>query len=222
MDCRATNVHNPRPSHPQDPSMRYLKILAVSIVALVIALIAAAVGGIAPVVVVIGMSLVIGQGWSLAVGIPARYRHNIIILTSGVLAALLSWWQPDQRLVWLPAIVGIALIAIFLAELVRGEGARHRLESTISSVVAVLAVVSSSGWIALSQYLHDLGTSPAAPVLISALVSFLVVGVIGARLIASAPPEGPKRGVASLGVTPAALLGPAVLVTSQLVGLVVA
>ncbi|KAA9395234.1 hypothetical protein FCK90_02125 [Kocuria coralli] len=202
--------------------MRYLQIIVISIMALIIALAAAAMGGPAPVVVVIAMSVVIGSGWSSAVGIRARYRHNVIILTSGVLAAMLSWWQPDQRLVWLPAIVGMALIAIFIAELVRGEGARYRLESTISSVVAVLAVVSSSGWIALSQYLHDLGRSPVAPVLISGAVSFLVIGVIGARLIASAPKEGPRRGALSLGVTPVALLGPAVLVTSQIVGLVVA
>lgn len=202
--------------------MRYLKIIVISIVALVLALIAAAVGGLAPVVVVIAMSVVIGLGWSLAVGIRARYRHNVIILISGVLAALLSWWQPDQRLVWLPGIVGVALIATFIAELVRGEGARHRLESTISSVVAVLAVVSSSGWIALSQYLHESGRSPVASVVISGVLSFVVIGVIGARLIAAAPPAGPKRGIASLAVTPVALLGPAVLVTSQLVGIVVA
>lgn len=202
--------------------MRYLQIVAVSVLALVIALAAAAIGGVAPVVVVIAMSVVIGLGWSLAVGIRARYRHNVIILVSGILAALLSWLQPDQRLVWLPAIVGIALIATFLAELVRGEGARHRLESTISSVVAVLAAVSSSGWIALSQYLHASEGSPVAAIVISALVSFLVIGVIGARMIAAAPKEGPRRGIASLGVTPAALLGPAVLFTSQFVGLVVA
>ncbi|MDO5617425.1 hypothetical protein [Kocuria sp.] len=202
--------------------MRYLKIIVTSVVALILALVSAAVGGPAPVIVVVAMSVVIGSGWSLAVGIPARYRHNVIILSSGILAALLSWLDPDQRLVWLPAIVGVALIATFLAELVRGEGAQHRLESTISSVVAVLAVVSSSGWIALSQSLNATDQSPVTAVLISGLVSFVVIGVIGARLIASAPQEGPKRGMASLAVTPVALLGPAVLVTSQLVGLVVA
>ena len=195
--------------------MRYIKIIVTSVVALVLALVSAAVGGPAPVIVVVAMSLVIGLGWSLAVGVPARYRHNVIILASGILAALLTWLRPEQRLVWLPAIVGVALIATFIAELVRGEGAKHRLESTISSVVAVLAVVSSSGWIALSQSLHSTGQSPLTAVLISGLVSFVAIGVIGARLIASMPQEGPKRGIASLAVTPVALLGPAVLFTSQ-------
>lgn len=202
--------------------MRYVKIIVTSVVALILALVSAAVGGPAPVIVVVAMSVVIGLGWSLAVGVPARYRHNVIILVSGILAALLSWLHPDQRFVWLPAIVGVALIATFIAELVRGEGAKHRLESTISSVVAVLAVVSSSGWIALSQSLHSTGQSPLTAVLIAGFVSFVVIGVIGARLIASAPQEGPKRGIASLAVTPVALLGPAVLFTSHWVGIVVA
>lgn len=202
--------------------MRYIKIIVTSVVALVLALVSAAVGGPAPVIVVVAMSVVIGLGWSLAVGVPARYRHNVIILASGILAALLTWLRPEERFVWLPAIVGVALIATFIAELVRGEGAKHRLESTISSVVAVLAVVSSSGWIALSQSLHSTGQSPLTTVLISGLVSFVAIGVIGARLIASTPQEGPKRGIASLAVTPVALLGPAVLFTSQWVANVVA
>ncbi|MDO4253935.1 MAG: hypothetical protein Q4C81_02145 [Kocuria sp.] len=202
--------------------MRYLQIIVTSVVALVLALVSAVMGGLAPVAVVIAMSIVIGLGWSLAVGIPARYRHNVIILSSGVLAALLSWWYPEQRLVWLPAIVGVALIATFLAELLRAEGATYRLESTISSVVAVLAVVSSSGWIALSQSVHGSDHSPLLPVLFSGAVCFAAIGVIGARLIASVPQEGPKRGIASLAVTPVALLGPAVLVTSHIVSAVVA
>lgn len=202
--------------------MRYLQIIVLSLAALVLALTSAVVGGAMPVIVVIAMSLVIGLGWSAAAGVPARYRHNVIILCSGVLAALLSWLYPDQRLVWLPAIVGIGLIATFIAELVRGEGARHRLESTISSVVAVLAVVSSSGWIALSQSLQGNDRSPLALVLISGVLCFVVIGVVGARLVASVPQDPPRRGVFSLAVTPVALLGPAVLVTSHFIDLVVA
>ena len=107
------------------------------------ALAAAVAGGIAPYLLAAAMSLVLGLGWASAVGIRARYRHSIIILLSGALAAAVSALPAGDRLTWIPAIVAVALIAIFVAELVRGEGAEHRLESTISSTAGVLAAVAA-------------------------------------------------------------------------------
>lgn len=200
---------------------RYLGVALCSAAALLLTLAAAAVGGVAPFAAAVGMSLVLGLGWSAAVGIRARYRHNVIILTSGILAALLSWLPQDMRLTWLPAVVAMALIAIFLAELVRGEGAERRLESTISSTAAVLSAVSASGWVALSHYLHSLGDTPVVVVIVPGAVTFAVISVAGARLLAASPARSPKRGVLSLAVLPVALLGPCALFASQLAGLVV-
>ena len=117
--------------------------------------------------------------------------------------------------------MAVALIAIFVAELVRGEGAEHRLESTISSTAGVLAAVSSSGWIALSRHLHDLGDTPVAMVVFPGVLTGLIIGVVGLRLLLSAPERGPKRGLLALSVLPVALLGPTALFAARIVALMV-
>jgi hypothetical protein len=196
-------------------------IAACSVLSLVAALVAVVVGGSLPLLLAAGMSVVIGFGWPAATGIEARHRHNVIISAAGVVAALLVHLLPGQRLVWLPAVVGVALLVAFAAELVRGEGAEHRLESTIASTAGVLAAVSSSGWIALAGDYHAVGTGPGVLVVVGAVVA-AVVALVGARVIAAAPKRSPKRGVVALGVTPVAFLGVGALFTARLVSTVVA
>lgn len=200
---------------------KVVTIAACATVALALALTAAVLGGPAPYILAAGMSLILGFGWASAVGIRARYRHSIIILLSGALAAAVSALPAGGRLTWVPAIIAMALIAIFLAELVRGEGAQHRLESTISSTAGVLAAVSASGWIALSQHLHDLGDTPVAMVIVPGVVTALLIGVVGFRLLLAVPERGPKRGLLTLSVLPVALLGPTALFAARIVALVV-
>lgn len=203
------------------PGMKVATIGVCATLVLGLALVAAVAGGIAPYLLAAAMSLVLGLGWASAVGIRARYRHSIIILLSGALAAAVSALPAGDRLTWIPAIVAVALIAIFVAELVRGEGAEHRLESTISSTAGVLAAVSSSGWIALSRHLHDLGDTPVAMVVVPGVLTGLIIGVVGLRLLLSAPERGPKRGLLALSVLPVALLGPTALFAARIVALMV-
>ncbi|KLU09516.1 MULTISPECIES: hypothetical protein [Kocuria] len=201
--------------------MRYAMIAACSVLSLAAALAAVVVAGPAPLLLAAGMSLVIGFGWPAATGIAARHRHNVIMSAAGVVAALLVQTLPGQQLVWLPAVVGVALVTVFAAELVRGEGAEHRLESTIASTAGVLATVSSSGWIALASDYRATGPDPVQLVVVGAVVAALVA-VVGARVISSAPKRSPKRGVVALGVTPVAFLGVGALFTARLVSTVVA
>ena len=107
--------------------MRYAMIAACSVAGLVAALVAVAVAGPAPLVLALGMSVVIGVGWPAATGIAARHRHNVIMSAAGVVAALLVQLLPGQQLVWLPAVVGVALMTVFAAELVRAFRARDQL-----------------------------------------------------------------------------------------------
>ena len=146
-------------------------IAACSVAVLVAALVAVAVAGPAPLVLALGMSVVIGFGWPAATGIAARHRHNVIMTAAGVAAALLVQFLPGQQLVWLPAVVGVALMTVFAAELVRGEGAEHRLESAIASTAGVLAAVSSSGWIALADDYRTAGSDTALLVVVGAVVA---------------------------------------------------
>lgn len=196
-------------------------IAACSVLSLVVALSAVAVAGPAPLLLALGMSVVIGFGWPAATGIAARHRHNVVMSAAGVVAALLVQFLPGQQLVWLPAVVGVALMTVFAAELVRGEGAEHRLESAIASTAGVLAAVSSSGWIALSSDYRTMDPGPALLVVVGAVLA-AVVGLVGARVIAAAPKLSPKRGIVALGVTPVAFLGVGALFTARLVGTVVA
>ncbi|WP_144791296.1 hypothetical protein [Kocuria palustris] len=207
-----------RAKSPPRAGTKVLTIAVCATLVLALALAAAVAGGIAPFLLAAAMSVVLALGWAQAVGIRARYRHSIIILVSGILAAAVSWLPSGDQLTWAPAIVAMALIAIFLAELVRGEGSEHRLESTISSTAGVLAAVSASGWIALSQHLHDLGDTPVAMVVVPGLVTAVIIGVAGYRLLMSGPERAPKRGLLSLSVLPVALLGP----TALFAGLIVA
>lgn len=196
-------------------------IAACSVLSLAAALAAVVVAGPAPLLLAAGMSVVIGFGWPAATGITARHRHNVIMSVAGVVAALLVHVLPGQQLVWLPAVVGVALMTVFAAELVRGEGAEHRLESAIASTAGVLATVSSSGWIALAGDYRATGSDPALLVVVGAVVAALV-GVVGARVIAAAPKRSPKRGVVALGVSPVAFLGVGAVFTARLVSTVVA
>jgi hypothetical protein len=195
-------------------------IAVCSVVGLVAALVAVAVAGPAPLLLTLGMSVVIGFGWPAATGIEARHRHNVIMTAAGVVAALLVQFLPGQQLVWLPAVVGVALMTVFAAELVRGEGAEHRLESAIASTAGVLAAVSSSGWIALAGDYRATGPDPALLVVVGAVLAALVA-LVGGRVIAAAPKSSPKRGVVALGVTPVAFLGVGAVFTARLVSTVV-
>ncbi|GAA1748288.1 hypothetical protein GCM10009767_03820 [Kocuria aegyptia] len=195
-------------------------IAVCSVVGLVAALVAVAVAGPAPMLLALGMSLVIGAGWPAATGISARHRHTVIMTAAGVAAALLVQFLPGQQLVWLPAVVGVALMTAFAAELVRGEGAEHRLESAVASTAGVLAAVSSSGWIALAGDYRAAGQDPVLLVVVGAVLAALVA-LVGGRVIAAAPKSSAKRGVVALGVTPVAFLGVGAVFTARLVSTVV-
>jgi hypothetical protein len=195
-------------------------IAVCSVVGLLAALAAVAVAGPAPLLLALGMSVVIGFGWPAATGITARHRHNVIMTAAGVVAALLVQFLPGQQLVWLPAVVGVALMTVFAAELVRGEGAEHRLESAIASTAGVLAAVSSSGWIALAGDYRASGPDPVLLLVVGTVLAALVA-LVGGRVIAATPKDSPKRGVVVLGLTPVAFLGVGAVFTARLVGTVV-
>jgi len=196
-------------------------IAACSVLSLVAALVAVAVGAPAPVLLAVAMAVVIGFGWPAATGIAARHRHNVVISAAGVVAALLVQLLPGQQLVWLPAVVGVALMSVFAAELVRGEGAERRLESTIASTAGVLAAVSSSGWIALGDDYRATGAEPWQLVVVGALLA-TVVALVGARIIAATPADSPRRGGVALGVAPVAFLGVGAVFAARMLATVVA
>ena len=202
--------------------MRYARIIGAAAAALVLALLASVVGTWAPLVVSVAMAVVIGFGWPAAAGIRARRRHNVIIAAAGVAASLLVEFVPSQELIWLPAVVGVSFMAVCVAELVRGEGAELRLESTLASVTGVLAAVGGSGWIALARVKAEYGLGAVLTVAGVGLPLALIIAVAGIRIISAAPRELRRRGMFTLGVTPVALLGVVAVFAGQILGAVIA
>lgn len=202
--------------------MRYARIIGAAVLSLILALVASVLGGHLPLLVSVAMAVMIGVGWPAATGIKARRRHNVIIAAAGVIACSLINFVPDQELIWLPAVVGVAFMAVFVAELVRGEGAEGRLESTLASVTGVLAAVSASGWIGLSHVEETYGLGTWVTVAGVGLPLTLIIGMVGVRIIAAAPATPQRRGMFTLGVTPVALLGVAALFAGRVLGSVVA
>lgn len=202
--------------------MRYARIIGAAAVSLILALVASVLGGWLPLIVSVAMAVVIAVGWPAATGIKARRRHNVIIAAAGVVACSLVTFVPDQQLIWLPAVVGVAFMAVCVAELVRGEGAKGRLESTLASVTGVLAAVSASGWVGLGhvEELYGLGTWVTLAGI--GLPLAIIIGVVGVRIILAAPESPKRRGLLTLGVTPVALLGVAALFAGRVLGSVVA
>ncbi|WP_421083267.1 hypothetical protein [Rothia nasimurium] len=160
----------------------------------------------------LGAVLLIAGGWPAATGI-AELRgvrrvtsHSIIILISGLASLYYSWlYSSGSPLNALPAIAAVGVVASFIAELVRGEGATGRLESVISCVTGVLASVSVAGWVGLA-FLAEPGAS-AWPIVLPGLGISLLLGLLGIRVISAGPKEGPRRGAITLGVTPVAFIG---------------
>lgn len=157
------------------------------------------------------VALVAG-GWPAATGVAELrgvYRitsHSVIILLSGLASIAMAIFRPGaEPLSYLPAIAAVGIVASFMVELGRGEGAIGRLESTISSITGVLASVSVAGWVGIA-HVYEAGRDSWAVLGVGLLIA-LIVGAFGARLISAGPKEGPRRGAVTLGVTPVAFVG---------------
>lgn len=154
----------------------------------------------------------IAGGWPAATGVAELrrahriYSHSFIILSAGLSGLLVSLADTDsERLTFLPAIAAVGVVASFIVELVRGEGAIGRLESVISCITGVLASVSVAGWIALADFYQ---ANHSSGLLIGIGVGIaLTLGAFGIRMISAGPKGGPRRGAITLGVTPVAFVG---------------
>lgn len=179
-------------------------LLAVIVSAIVHPWLAAAVG-----VVIVAL---IAGGWPAATGVAELrgstriYPHSVIVLCAGFAGVIAVLFDNDpQRLSLLPAIAAVGVVASFIVELVRGEGAIGRLESVISCVTGVLAAVSVGGWVAMANF-YRMNHSSTLIIGIGLGIA-LILGALGIRLISAGPKEGPRRGAITLGVTPVAFVG---------------
>ncbi len=154
----------------------------------------------------------VAGGWPAATGVAELrrvkrvYSHSIIIVLAGLISVMVAFAEDGvQRLNFVPAVAVVGIVASFMVELIRGEGAIGRLESVISCISGVLAAVSVSGWTAMAELFQH--SRESYPILVVGLIFALIIGVFGIRLISAGPREGPRRGAITLGVTPTAFVG---------------
>lgn len=194
------------------PTSRYRLVAIAAVLSLIAVLVSAMIHPILAALVGAVLVALIAGGWPAATGV-AELRgvtritsHSTIILLTGLASILITVLRPGtNQLSYLPAIAAVGVIASFIVELGRGEGAIGRLESTISSVTGVLASVSVAGWVGIAhiyQAAHDSWAVLGVGVLVA-----IVLGAFGARIISAGPQEGPRRGAVTLGVTPVAFVG---------------
>lgn len=193
-------------------SSRYRLVATAATLTLISFLIATVIHPILTAAVGVFAVAFIAGGWPAATGVAELRRvnrlvpHSCIILGAGLAAVAVSLVDTGvERLTFLPAIAAVGVVASFIVELIRGEGAIGRLESVISCITGVLAAVSVAGWVALADFYR---ASQSSGLLIGIGVGIaLILGTFGIRMISAGPKEGPRRGAITLGVTPVAFVG---------------
>jgi len=91
-------------------------------------------------------------GWPSLLDLPARIGASIVIGLGGLGAVLtVARTEGEPFLRDLPIVIALAIVAAFVAEMVRRDG-RERLVESVSGVVAgVLVAASAAGWIAAGR-----------------------------------------------------------------------
>lgn len=194
------------------PSSRYRLLLVSGTLTLLSLVLAAAFSPLLTALLGLGLVAVMALGWPAATGI-AELRgqsrinsHALIVFLTGSLSILLTVLLSQKApLEYLPAVAAVGVVASFMVELARGEGAVGRLESVISCVSGMLAAVSVAGWVGLAQLAQQ--TQARTPVVLIGLLIALVLALFAGRLISAGPQSGPRRGAVTLGVTPVAFVG---------------
>lgn len=92
--------------------------------------------------------VVFALGYPRLIGLPAPLPVGIVIALAGIGSATSAAVVPmPSPLQWMGGFCAVGVILVFLTQLMRGTGARRRLESTLGGCVGVLIVVFGSGWV---------------------------------------------------------------------------
>lgn len=130
--------------------------------------------------------------------VPAKKTLAAVISLAGVTAAVLAQAAPQTlAMQWTVVVVALAVMAVFLIQLLRGTGQPHRLESTFGASTGAFLAALGAGWVAGGRLAPG---GPESPFLLVAAVSMLFA--VGASVL-----PWPDRIVAPLGVALAALAG---------------
>ncbi|MCG2621531.1 hypothetical protein LVY72_06330 [Arthrobacter sp. I2-34] len=152
----------------------------------------------AVVVIVCAASVAAGVGWPILLGVPARKTLAAVIALAGIAAAVLAWTAPQtMAMQWTVVVVALAVMAVFVIQLLRGTGQPHRLESTFGASTGAVLAALGAGWVASDRLALNAANSS-----LMLVVAISMLFAIGACVL-----PWPDRFVAPLGVALAALAG---------------
>jgi hypothetical protein len=144
--------------------------------------VASLVGAPAILAVLVVVALGLALGWPRLVGLPSRPGSILVIAASGLLA--LGAVLLTGTLVPLMAVLGFAVVAAFVHEMVRRDGRPRLVESVTGTVTGSVAAVSAAGWVVVS------GVGPPA-VLVTATGAALTVAALAALIPLGSRYTGP-------------------------------
>jgi hypothetical protein len=139
-----------------------------------------------------------GIGWPMLLGVPARKTLAAVIALAGAAAAVLAAAAPQtMAMQWTVVVAALAVMAVFLVQLLRGTGQPRRLESTFGASTGAVLAALGAGWVATDRVTAGTAGSPLMLVTVISMLFALAAGVL----------PWPDRLVAPLGVVLAALAG---------------
>lgn len=144
-------------------------------------------------------AVVIGAGWPVLLGVPAKKTLATVISLAGISTAVLASVAPTgMPLLWMAVVIALGVMAVFLIQLIRGTGQPHRLESTFGASTGLVLTSLGAGWIAADRLSANSANTGM----------MLVTGISMLVAIAVCTLRWPDRIVAPLGAVLATLAGP--------------
>ncbi|MGJ9404655.1 hypothetical protein [Arthrobacter sp. KK5.5] len=148
--------------------------------------------------VVTVLVLLFAIGWPRMMDLPAASSASVLVALAGWAAATVaSASSMPEPMKWMAACAAVGVIAVFVAQLMRGTGERQRLESTVTGAGGIVVAVFGSGWVAVDRLAPNASNSSMMVVSGLSIAAAVLAGTI----------RWPDRVTAPLGLLVAALVG---------------
>lgn len=93
--------------------------------------------------------VVFATGWPRLVGLPVVRGPGIVIALAGLASLGLVTWRGELGIV--APVVGLTVLAAFVAEMLRRDGRPRLVESVAGTVTGAVIVVAAVGWVAIGD-----------------------------------------------------------------------
>jgi hypothetical protein len=172
-------VSSPAETEPAVSDHAPVQLIATAVAALVVSAVlgwAARTGAVELLVAIAVAQALLGVVWMVTLRVPGRIGGLLIATGAAVITDVAASVWPHSRLAATTAVLGLAVPAMFVHQLVRGAG-RVRVAASLGGIA--LLVVAETGLPALLQLRHEF-----AAVSVKGDAALTVIVVIGGALVA--------------------------------------